>query len=195
MEINKVQDVTGVVTTEAIVEGRMVLYTTNPGLPFPGDLTGRLSDVPGVKLPDTVAEAARARYCITWQNDNRTPPLIAWPQYNWSLRLGFDQATNLPITGVPVYMTYPGYQESLTIPSGMLAICLAGDATVCTIPSGQYMYNVLMQVPGTRLRAADTVTDGAANAGMLAILASGTTAIAEVERFTPATFALTFRLL
>lgn len=193
MEINKVQDVTGVKTTEDIVEGRMVLYTLNPGTP--GDITGRLADVPGVKLPDTLLEAHRARYCITWQNDNRTPPLIAWPGYNWTLRHGFDQAANTPIVGVPIYMTYPGYQESLTIPSGLLAICLAGDATVLTVPSGQYVYSAPIQVPGCRLHVCDTASDGALLAGQLAVLASGRSEIAETERFNATTFALTFRLL
>lgn len=192
MEINKTQDITGVKTIEDIVEGRMVLLTTNPGIGT--DLTGMLSDVPGVKLPDTTAEAARARYCITWQVDNREPPLVAWPSYPYALRQGFDQTANTPITDKTIYLTYPGYQESQTIPSGLLSLAYGGDGTVLTVPSGQYIYDATMQVPGTRLRACDTATDGAGSAGMLAIVASGTE-IAEVERFSTTTYALTFRLL
>lgn len=192
MEINKTQDITGAKTIEAIVEGRMVLLTTNPGVGT--DLTGRLSDVPGVKLPDTAAEAARARYCITWQADNRQPPIIAWPGYAYALRQGFDQDANTPITGKTIYLTYPGYQESETIPSGTLALAYGADGTVLTVPSGQYIYDATMQVPGTRLRAADTASDSADEAGQLAVVGGGT-AIAEVERFDTSTYALTFRLL
>lgn len=192
MEINKSQDITGVKTTEDIVEGRMVLFTSNPGVD--GDLTGRMSDVPGVKLPDTTAEAARARFCLTWQVDNRQPPLVDWPSYNYALRQGFDQTANTPITGKTIYMTYPGYQESVTIPSGTLSLAFGGDGTVLTVPSGQYIYDATMQVPGTRLRVADTASDSEADAGKLAVVGSGTE-IAEVERFDSSTYALTIRLL
>jgi len=195
MEINKSSDITGVITTEDIVEGRMVLLTSHPT--YPADLTGRLVDVPGVKLPDTLLEAARATYCLTWKVENRTPPMtVPWigPFIPWSLRVGgFDRPTNLPLTNQTIYMTYPGYQISMTIPSGMLALgynCCGGEFT---IPSGQYVYDVTMQVPGTRLRVCNTATDGAASAGMLAIMISGTVAVAEVSRFNEPNFEMTFR--
>ena len=191
MEINKTADITGVITTEDIVEGRMVLFVTHPG--YPNDLTGRLVDVPGVKLPDTAAEAAQAIYCITWPVDNREPPIVAWPSYNFALRYGFAQVANTPVTGRTIYLTYPGYQESITIPSGSLALGYSCCGTELTVPSGQYVYTAAMQIPGTRLRACDTAGDGAALAGMLAVVASGT-AVAHVSRFNPNTFALTFRL-
>jgi len=197
MEINKVLDITGVITTEDIVEGRMVLLTSHPG--YPTDLTGRLTDVPGVKLPDTLAEAARATFCLTWKNENRVPPMnIPWvgPYIPFALRQGgFDQAANTPLTGQTVYMTYPGYQNSVTIPSGTLSLGFSCCGTVLTVPSGQYVYDATMQVPGTPLRACDTATDGAGVAGMLAILVSGSTRIAQVERFNATSYALTFRML
>lgn len=197
MEINKTHDIHGVITTEDITEGRAVLMTSNPGWrggvgPVP-DLTGRLTDLPGVKLPDTLAEAARATYLITWPVDNREPPIIYWPSYQFALRQTMDQATNAPITGRTIYLTYPGNQESVVIPSGFIAIGLTGVQTEVTMPSGQYVYNVAMRVPGTRLRACDTATDGAVSAGMLAIVASGTTPLYEVSRFNATTFALTVR--
>jgi len=185
MEINKVHDITGVITTEDIVEGRCVLLTTHPG--YASDVTGRLTDEPGVKLPDTQAEAARATYALTWPVDNRTPPLtIPWvgPYIPWALRAGgFDQATNLPLTSQTVYMTYPGYQENMTIPSGNLAIGLNGVGSVFTIPSGQYVYSANLQIPGTRLRVCDTATDGADLAGRLVEHTLSGTALYQVERF------------
>jgi len=190
MEINKNTDVTGVVVTEDITEGRMVLFTSNPG--YPSDLTGRLTDLPGVKLPDTPAEAAEAMFVLTWQNDRREPPLINYPSYSYALRHGFDQTGNAPFTGT-VYLTYPGYQESVVIPSGSQALAFGGG--VFTVPSGQYVYSPAIQVPGCRLRACDAATDGAAFAGMLAVMASGTTRVAITERFNTSTFALTFRTL
>jgi len=190
MEINKRSDDIGSIATEDIVEGRMVLLTSNPGYGST-DLTGRLTDVPGVKLPDTPAEAALAKYAITWPSDNREPPIVAWPAYPFALREGFDQTANAPITGKTIYLTYPGYQNSQTIPSGSLALAMAGG--VYTVPSGQYVYDATMQVPGTQLRACDAATDGDALAGQLAVMVSGSTCVAVVERFSTATYALTFR--
>lgn len=201
MEINKSSDITGVIATEDIVEGRMVLLTSHPGYgTIPGetgvsDLVGRLTDEPGVKLPDTPDEAARATYVCMWPVSNMTPPMrlpFVGPAFSFALRQMFDQNSNLPLTNQTIYMTYPGMQESVTIPSGNLALgfnCCGGEFTV---PSGQYVYSADLQVPGTRLRVCDTASDGANSAGMLATVGSGT-AIAEVSRFNASTFALTFR--
>jgi len=196
MEINKSSDINGVVTTEDITEGRMVLYTTPPG--YPNDVTGRLNDVPGVKLPDTPAEAARADFVLTWAVSNMQTPILQlpWvgPHIPWSLRTGgMDRATNLP-WATTVYMTYPGYQESMVIPSGMLALGFACCGGVFTVPSGQYVYSANLQVPGTRLRVCDAATDGVTAAGMLAETVSGFTNKAQVERFNN-DFSLTFRAL
>jgi len=194
MEINKSHDIEGLITTEAIPEGRAVLLTSNPG--FPGDLTGRLTNDPGAKLPDTLAEAARAHYLIAWQQNNVDPPIVAWPGYTFAMRQTFDMAGNLPTTQA-IYMTYPGLQTgcAVPIPSGTLALGYTGVGGEFTLPSGCYIYNAAMQVPGTPLRAANTATDGAAFAGMLTVMASGTTALYEVSRFAAATFALTVRPL
>jgi len=190
MEINKRTDITGVITTEDIVEGRFVLATSHPGYGA-NDLTGRLTDVPGVKLPDTPAEAVAARTPITWQVSNQQPPYISWTAFPFALRQGFDQDANVPLTDATVYLTYPGYQESVTIPSGTLALAYGGG--VFTLPSGQYMYNATMQVPGTALAVADTETDGAAYAGMPKVASGTDTVAARVERFNTTTFALTLR--
>ena len=204
MEINKSHDITGVITTEDIVEGRHVLLTSHPGYgTIAGesgvqDLTGRLTDEPGVKLPDTPAEANRATYIITWPVTNMKPPMMlpfVGPTYSFALRQMFDQATNLPLTGRTIYMTYPGNQESMTLPSGCLALGFNGVKGEFTIPSGQYVYSANLKITGTRLRACDTATDGAASAGMLAETNDVTTEIAEVSRFNATTYALTFRHL
>ena len=188
MEINKNTDIVGVCTTEDIVEGRFALYTSHPG--YSNNVTGRLTDVPGVKLPETLAEAAEARFVITFPVNNVTPPLVVWPAYAWGLRGTFEQAGNMPAS-LNVALTYPGYQESQVVLSGYLA--LAFDAGVYTLPSGQYVYDPTMQIPGTRLRACDTATDGVAFKGMPAVMVSGGTCVAIVERFNTQNFALTLR--
>lgn len=190
MEIRKKSDIVGVITTEDVTEGRMVLYTSHPG--YSDDVTGRLTNIPGVKLPDTEAEAARAKFVVTWKQDRREPPIVNWPAYSWALRQTFDQTANAPITGKTIYLTYPGYQESVTIPSGTLALALGGG--VYTVPSGQFIYDATMLVPGTQLRAANTADDGASDSGKLTTLASGT-AVAVVEEFDSTEFSLTFRTL
>jgi len=189
MEINKQSDVLGVVPTEDITEGRMVLLTSHPG--HGDDLTGRPTDIPGVKLPETEAEANRARYVLTWKVDRREPPIVNWPSYNYALRQTFDRDTNAPITGKTIYLTYPGYQESVTIPSGTNSLALGGGTY--TIPSGQFVYSGAMQVPGTRLSVANTGDDGAASAGMLKVQEGNEEYVAVVERFDTSAFSLTFR--
>lgn len=187
MEIRKNTDIIGVYATEDIREGLMVLLTAHPGVG--DDLTGRLTDRPGVKLPDTPQEAAEARFVITWPANNVKPPIVSWPHYSYALRQAFDQAGNMPAQ-LNVYLTWPGNQECVVIPSGSQA--LAFDAGVFTVPSGMYVYDATMQTPGTKLRACDTSTDGAALAGMLAVVGGGT-CVAIVEDFDTDTLDLTFR--
>jgi hypothetical protein len=190
MEINKFSDITGVVTTEDTTEGRMVLFTSTFSY---SDLTGRKEDVPGVKLPDNASEASKAKYVLTWKVDRREPPIVSWPSYNYALRQGFDKSSNAPVTGKSIYLTYPGYQESVTIPSGTLALAFGGG--VFTIPSGQFIYNASMQTPGTSLYAADASNESEANAGKLTVTANDKTAVAVVERWDSDNFALTVRTL
>lgn len=191
MEINKQSDIVGVITTEDITEGRMVLLTSHPG--FSDDVTGRLSDLPGVKLPDNETEANRARFAITWQVTRQEPPIIDWPTYPFALRQGYDQDPNAPITGKTIYLTYPGYQESVTIPSGTQALAMGGGTY--TVPSGQFVYSGAMQTPGTRLSVANAGDDSEATAGMLKIQEGTEEAVAVVERFDATEMSLTFRTL
>lgn len=188
MEINKTSDIIGVITTEEITEGRCVLLTSHPG--YSSDLTGRLEDIPGVKLPDTEAEADEARYILTWPQDQREPPIVDWPSYNFALRQAFDKDANAPITGKTIYMTWPGMQESVAIPSGHLA-CAMGQG-VYTIPSGEYIYSAAVKTPGQKLEVADTASDTEAESGQLQEHSSGT-AVARVVRFESDTHDLTVR--
>lgn len=154
MEINRLDQVIGVVTTADVVEGRFVLLTSHSkNYDF-----GSLTDLPGAKVPATAEEAKRARYCVTWAVDNRKPPYYQpMPAYSFALRQGgWDQAGNVPFSA-NVWMTYPGYQNSKTIPSGTPSLAI-GPGTV-TIPSGQYIYNVSLVVPGAPVIVANTAED------------------------------------
>ena len=71
MEIRKYVDIEGVVATEDIVEGRMVLFTSHS---WDHDF-GSWSDVKGAKLPDDSTEAALARYVIGFAVDNSLLPI------------------------------------------------------------------------------------------------------------------------
>lgn len=155
MEINKVNgDILPVVVNEDMVEGRMVCLTSHT---FNVDF-GSQTDLPAVKLPSTADEAKRARFIVTWAVDNRQPPYYnPMPAYAWSLRRGgFGAAANVPFSAT-VWLTYPGYQNSVTIPSGTAA--LAFGAGTYTIQSGQYLYNAAMQIPGCALSVSISGTD------------------------------------
>lgn len=187
MEINKYTDIVGVVTTEAIVEGRMVLLTSHA---LTHDFGSR-EDLMGVKLPDTSAEAAKAKFCIAFALDNRPTPLVNdYPAYPYAIRGGFDQSANVPFTA-SVYLTHPGNMTvPQTVASGQLA--LAFDKGVFTVTSGNFVYSADL-VAGAPLGVADTATDGEAEAGKLKYDAAGT--IAVVERFDSTNMLLTFRTL
>jgi hypothetical protein len=134
MELNKVNgDILGVVATEDILDGKMVLLTTHSE----DNDFGSLADIVGVKLPTSADEAKRARFVATWARDNRTPPYyVPMPAYAWALRMGWDQAANTPFSAT-VHVTYPGYKKAQTIPSG--TACLAYGAGTYTVPSGTYI--------------------------------------------------------
>jgi hypothetical protein len=194
MEINKYTDITGVVTAQAIVEGRMVLLVDNAegGNSVDYDFGSRV-DLPGARLPLTQAEAAKAHYVITFAVDNSTPPLYQpYPAFTYALRGGFDQASNVPFTA-DVHMTPQSMRIGLTIPSGVPA--LAFGPGVFTVPSGAFIYSANMQVPGTWLEVANVNEDSLATAGMLMEDADGSEGkFAQVERFDVANWALTFRI-
>ena len=165
MEINDYKDILGVVTTEEITEGRMVLLVDHSETYD----YGSREDLPGVKLPDTSGEAAKARYCITFPVSQAEPPIYEpYPTVTNSLRYGFDQVANAPFSA-KVHLTYPGYKNGEVIPSGSLA--LAFGAGVYTVPSGAWIYNANI-VTGAYLTVADTASDSASDAGKLKYSAS-----------------------
>jgi len=185
MEINKVNgDIKGVVLTQDIVEGRFVCLTSHS---FNADF-GSQTDLPGVKLPTTADEAKRARFILTWAVDNRTPPYYnPQPAYAWSLRRGgFGGAANVPFSAT-VWLTYPGYQDGVTIPSGTSA--LAFGAGTFTVPSGAYVYNASLQTPGAAL----AVSYSGAYAGMLEYTATwdASVVVAVVDEYNSSTGDLT----
>lgn len=134
MEINRFDDVIGVVPTANIVEGRFVCLDTHT---FSYEYGSRV-DLPGAHVPSSSEEATRAKFCITFAIDNRPTPIMAFPTMDFALRGGFDQAANAPFA-TTVYLTHPGNQEGLTIPSGQPSIAYT-DATL-TLPSGSYVYS------------------------------------------------------
>jgi hypothetical protein len=191
MEINKYTDIIGVVVTSDIVEGRMVLITSQGS----SHDFGSRADLMGVKLPGDGTEALLAKYIVTWPVNNAQVTddikmLVPMPGYNWSLRRGaWDQTGNVPFTSA-VYLTYPGNQNGVTIPSGYLA--LAFDRGVFTVPSGGFVFSANIMAAGAPLEVLNTADD-TTSAGKLSYNAAGTIAI--VERFNSDDGSLTFRTL
>lgn len=190
MEINRFEDVLGVVPVENVVEGRFVLLTSHS---FSYDFGSR-TDLAGAKLPDTAEEAKRAKYCLTWQVDDRKPPFYQpQPALSFSLRRGgFDQSANVPFDAT-VYLTYPGYQEGVTIPSGTPSLAFT-DGTF-TLPSGSYIYSADIIVPGAACIVANTAEDGADEAGKLMYQATvDARVVGYTERYDSNTGHLTVRI-
>ena len=161
MEINFFEDVIGVVPTEDIVEGRFVLITPHT---FSYDLGSR-EDLPGVKLPDTADEAKRCKFILTWAVSNSSTPMyIPQPDLdNGARRGGWSETANTPITGSTIYLTYPGYTDGQTIPSGTPS--LAYTEGTFTIPLGGYVADANIITIGAAIAIADTNTDNAGDAG------------------------------
>lgn len=159
MEINQFEEVLGVMPTENITEGRFVLMTSHS---FSQDF-GSETDLPGVKLPDTAEEARKAIYCLTWKVDNRPVPIMTpIPSTTFAERGGWSTPANAPFSAT-VYLTHPGNQEGLVIPSGTTA--LAYTDGIFTIPSGAFVDSADIKLPGALIIVADTASDGAAEAG------------------------------
>ena len=81
------------------------------------------------------------------------------PSMAYALRGGFDQAANAPFA-TTVYLTQPGNQEGLTIPSGSTALAFTDG--IFTIPSGAYVYSADIINPGAAIivsNTADHTTD------------------------------------
>ena len=68
MEINHYGDtLLGLVAQENIVEGRMILLTTN----VHSRNFGSQTDLPGAKLPDDATESTRAKFCVAFEQEDR----------------------------------------------------------------------------------------------------------------------------
>jgi hypothetical protein len=161
-----------VVVVQDIVEGRMVCLTSHTE-----DVDyGSLVDVAGVKLPTTIAEAARSRYVLAFAQDNRSLPIYQpTPSMPFALRWGWDQAQNVPFNAT-VLLTHPGVQLDQTVPSGSAAVAF-GEG-IYTVSSGQYVYAADVEIPGTQLEVAYTNPDE----GKLTVL-NGGTVVAEVYQY------------
>lgn len=188
MEIRHYGDtILGVVAMEAIPEGRMVVLDAHAT----SHNFGSRTDLPGARVPATSDEAARARYCIAFSVDNRSLPIYEpTPAFPFAMRHGWDLDANVPFD-TEVQLTHPSNKLGQTIPSGSLAVAF-GEG-IYTVPSGAYVYDATIEVPGTQLVVADTASDGATDAGKLKVGTSNV--VSEVYHFDDTTGALTFKVL
>lgn len=145
MEINRVLgNIIPGVAVEDMVEGVMVCLTTHA---WDKDF-GSLVDLPGLKRPTTAEEAKRAKFVLSFAEDNRVPPIYStMPSFAWALRQGWDKAANTPFAAT-VYLTQPNHMVGQTIYSG--TACLAYGNGTYTVKSGMYVSNVGI-VPGALL--------------------------------------------
>ena len=136
------KDILSVVTTEDVVEGRFgLLKAHTQSYDF-----GSRSDLPGWGLPTTEEETRLARYMIAWAVDNRATPIFSVvPSTVFNSRGGFGQAANVPFSAT-VYLTQPGHQEGLTIPSGVPSLAFNGGSY--KVASGEYIDNENLKVVG-----------------------------------------------
>jgi len=168
MEINRFEDVIGLVTQADTVEGRFVIMVANA---MGGLFMNTDTDLPGCRVPATPDEATRAKFCLTWAVDNRKSPLVfSYPHPVWDERGGWVNSPAGPVA-VTMWLTHPGNQNSQTIPSGTKA--LGYTEGTFTLPSGQYVDSVAIRVPGAAIVIADVATDGAVDAGKPKVSASG----------------------
>lgn len=193
MKINEFDDVMGVIPTEDIVEGRFVLMC---GHSFSYDFGSR-EDVVGVKLPDTADEASRCKFIITWAVTNvSTPIYMPQPDLDQGVRRGgWSHAANTPITGSTIYLTYPGYTDCQTIPSGTPSLVYT-EGTF-TLPLGCYnMDTDDIAEPGAAIIIGNTADHGASEAGIPRYSATKTDAvIGYTERFDWDTYELTIKVV
>ena len=192
MEINRFEDVIGVIPQANVVEGRFVVLTTNA---MTGDFINVDDDLPGAVVPATAELATRAKFCITFAVDNRPTPIIDYTTTPWSTRGGWGTNAwdNGPLTGQTMYLTHPGNQESQTIPSGYKSLAFT-EATI-TLPSGQYVDSANIHVPGAPFKIADTSTDGASLAGKPKYVGTNAVGvIGYVQEYNSSNGALTIRI-
>lgn len=187
-ELNHYGDtILGVVTQEDVVEGRFVLLTTN----VHSRDYGSMEDLPGVKLPDTRAEAARAKYILFFEQDDSPIPIYRpMPHYDWAMRDGWEQTSNVPFAAT-VLLTHPGAQIAQTIPSGMGAAAF-GEG-IYTLTSGNYVYSATLETPGTQVEVANNADHSAGDSGKPVVLSAGV-AMGEVVRFYSEDSRLTIRV-
>jgi hypothetical protein len=193
MEINRFgENVIGVQTCEAIVEGRFVALIANINAAYD---FGSRTDLPGCRRPFTGNEAIGAHWCLMWAQDNRDMPIYnTYPAYGFALRQGFDQATNVPFAAT-VFVTQRSVQEGLTIPSGEVSIVFGPDSYL-TVASGAFVWSAALAIPGCPLEVLNVTDDGNALAGMLSAQAVMTIqTVAQVVEFNTATWRMTFRIL
>lgn len=194
MEIRKFSDIIGVITTQAMVEGRCVLLTNAPS--YTG-IWGLHGDVAGVKLPMNANQASQAKYVLGWEMSNLPTPIL-YPNdaYNWILRnQGFEAGQRSPdadtgtvMTGKSIYLTTPSVTEDLTIPSGVKALAYGGG--VFTFPSGSFVYSSDLENVGATV----TVEYAAgADRGKPKYASDGTFGV--VEQWDATAFAVTVRTL
>ena len=129
---------------------------------------------------------------MTWKVDNSAFPSYAVPSFAFAERGGWNQDANAPFS-TTVYLTHPGNQEGLTIPSG--ATSLAYTDGSFTLPSGAYVYSADIIVPGAAIMIADADSDDAESAGKpkyTASLAVGV--IGETREYDSTTGKLTIRV-
>jgi len=151
MELRRFHSSVGDTLAEAVVEGRMVFRTAD-----------------GAKRPTSAGEATYAFYCAVFTVDNRVPPLyVPMPSIDWALREGWDRPENVPFDA-EVQLTYPGYKDAQTIPSGNQVV-LYGKGNTISVSSGQWVYSVSV-VAGALLEVEYSGDDK----GKLKLLASGT---------------------
>lgn len=146
MEINRFEDVIGVVPQADVVEGRFVVLVANA---MGGDFMNTDDDLPGARVPGTAEEAKRAKFCITFAVDNREAPIVDWPRTAFDFRGGWVNSPTGPLTGVKMWLTHPGNQEGQTIPSGYRA--LGYTEGTFTLPSGHYVESDEIKVPGAAI--------------------------------------------
>lgn len=189
MEINRFEDVLGVKTQEAVVEGRFVALTEQA---FNGLILNVDDDLPGAHVPATAEEAKRAKYCLAFAQDNRPAPIVDYPGVDYDFRGGFVNSNSGPLS-VTMYLTHPGNQEGMTVASGVKALAFT-EATV-TLPSGAYVYDANLIKPGAAWIVADVATDGATDAGKPKYLAADAVGRAGiVETYDADTQRLTLRV-
>lgn len=146
MEINRFEDVIGVVPQADIVEGRFVVLTTNG---MGGDFININEDLPGAVVPSSAELAKRAKFVLTWAVDNRQSPIVNYPGTAFDFRGGFVNSPAGPLTGLTMWLTHPGNQDGQTIPSGYKA--LAYTEGTFTFPSGDYVDSADIHVPGAAI--------------------------------------------